>query len=84
MNNDRLFIDTSGGVVTVTLPATPTVGDNVRVMDLASSFATNNLTIGRNGEKIVGDTADLTVDTNDAAFQLIYTGATYGWKLAEV
>ena len=84
MNNDRLFVDTSGGVVTVTLPASPTVGDNVRIMDLASSFATNNLTIGRNGESIVGDAADLTVDTDDSAFQLIYTGSTYGWKLAEV
>jgi hypothetical protein len=32
----------------------------------------------------VGDAADLTVDTPDASFQLVYTGATYGWKLAEV
>jgi hypothetical protein len=84
LNNDRLFIDTSGGPITVTLPASPSVGDNVRVMDVASNFATNNLIIGRNGETIVGDAADLTVDNDDAAFQLIYTGATNGWKLAEV
>ena len=84
LNNDRIFVDTSGGVVTVTLPASPSAGDNVRIMDLASTFATNNLTVGRNGEKIVGDTADLTVDTNDASFQLVYTGSTYGWKLLEV
>ena len=84
MNNDRLFFDTSGGPIPVTLPASPSVGDNVRVMDVASNFATNNLIIGRNGETIVGDAADLTVDNDDAAFQLIYTGATNGWKLAEV
>jgi len=84
LNNDRLFIDTSGGAVTVTLPASPSAGDNVRIMDVASNLATNNLTIARNGEKLLGDTNDLTVDTDDAAFQLIYTGSTYGWKLAEV
>jgi hypothetical protein len=83
-NNDRLFINTSGGAVTITLPATPGVGDNVRFMDLAGTFATNNLTVARNGNKIFNQTEDLVVNNADAAFQLIYTGATYGWKLAEL
>jgi len=81
--NDRYFIDTSGGAVTMNLPAAPLTGDSVRVIDVASTFDTNNLTIGRNGLKINGDTADLTVSTEDAAIGLVYTGATYGWKLVE-
>ena len=84
LNNDRLLVDTSSGPITINLPASPNTGDNVRFMDVASNFATNALTVGRNGETVVGDAADLTVNTNDAAFQLIYTGATNGWKLAEV
>jgi hypothetical protein len=84
INNDRLFIDTSGGAVTITLPASPAVGDNVRFMDLAGTFATNNLTIARNGQEIFNTADNLVVTTNDAAFQLIYTGSTYGWKLAEL
>jgi hypothetical protein len=84
VSNDRLFIDTSSAAVTITLPASPTAGDNVRFMDLAGTFGTNNLTVARNGNKIYNQTQDLVINTNDAAFQLIYTGATYGWKLAEL
>jgi hypothetical protein len=46
--NDRYFIDTTAGQ-TVNLPASPLVGDQVRFLDLAGTFDTNNLTIGRNG-----------------------------------
>jgi hypothetical protein len=84
VNNDRLFVDTSGGAFTITLPATPAVGDNVRFMDLAGTFGTNNLTVARNGSNIFGVADNLVVTNNDAAFQLIYTGATHGWKLAEL
>ena len=79
--NDRYFVDTSGGAVTITLPASPQTGDQVSLLDLASTFDTNNLTVGRNSLKINGATADLVVDVEDSAIQLVYTGATYGWKL---
>jgi len=79
--NDRYFVDTSGGAKTITLPASPQTGDQVSLVDLAGTFDTNNLTIGRNSLKINGATADLVVDVEDAAIQLVYTGATYGWKL---
>jgi hypothetical protein len=82
--NDRYFVDTTGGAVTITLPASPQTGDQVRLLDLAGTFDTNNLTIGRNGNNIMGAAADLTVSTEDSALQLVYTGATYGWKLIEV
>jgi hypothetical protein len=53
-------------------------------MDLAGTFGTNNLTVARNGSNIFGLADNLVITNNDAAFQLIYTGATYGWKLAEL
>jgi hypothetical protein len=31
----------------------------------------------------MGQTADMTVAVEDAALQLVYTGATYGWKLMQ-
>ena len=83
VNNDRYFIDTSAGAITVILPGSPTAGDNVRFLDAGGALVTNNLTIEGNGNNIAGDSADFIVDNNDAAFQLIYTGAN-GWKLAEV
>ncbi len=79
--NDRYFVDTSGAARTITLPASPQTGDQVSLVDLAGTFDTNNLTIGRNSLKIMGQAADLTVDVEHAGIQLVYTGATYGWKL---
>ena len=83
LSGDKIFVDTSSAPVTITLPASPSTGDEVRFVDLASTFDTNNLTVGRNSLKINGATADLTVATEDAAFALVYSGATYGWKLTE-
>ena len=79
--NDRYFVDTSGAAKTITLPASPQVGDQVSLLDLAGTFDTNAMTVGRNSLKINGATADLVVNVEDAAIQLVYTGATYGWKL---
>ena len=80
---DKIFANTTGGPFTITLPASPTIGDEVRFVDLANHFDTNNLTVGRNSEKIDGATSDLTVATEGAAFALVYSGSTYGWKLLE-
>ena len=81
--NDRYFIDTTAGAQTVNLPASPQVGDQVSLLDLAGTFDTNNLTIGRNSLKIMGQSADMTIAVEDAAIQLVYTGSTYGWKLVQ-
>ena len=80
---DKIFVNTQSSAFTITLPASPTIGDEVRFVDLANSFDTNNLTVGRNSEKIDGATSDLTVATEGAAFALVYSGSTYGWKLLE-
>jgi hypothetical protein len=78
------FVDTSGGVVTLTLPTTAVLGDTIRVIDMSGTFDTNNLTVARNSHKIQRDAADLTVDTEGAAFDLVYSNATNGWLLFSV
>jgi hypothetical protein len=75
------FCNTTGGGFTLTLPSSPTIGDEVSFVDYAGTFDTNNLTIGRNSEKINGATADLTVATERAANTLVYTDGTQGWLL---
>ena len=77
------FVDTSGAPVTATLPASPTAGDTVRFVDLSAQFATNNLTVARNGKKIQGDASDMTVATERAGFTLVFSGDTQGWVLME-
>ena len=71
------------GTNTITLPASPLTGDQVSLLDLAGTFDTNNLTIARNGNNIMGSAADMTVAVEDAGVQLVYTGATHGWKLTQ-
>jgi hypothetical protein len=75
------FINTTSGAITMTLPSSPTIGDEIAFIDYAGTFDTNNLTVGRNSEKINGSAADLTVATERAANTLVYTDGTQGWLL---
>jgi hypothetical protein len=75
--NDGVQTDTSGGAFTVTLPATPAVGDQVFVIDTSSSWATTNLTVGRNGSTIEGSASDLICDISNVSVQLVYSGTTW-------
>ena len=77
---DRLFVDTTSSALTITLPSSPNVGDEVSFMDLAGTFGTNPLVIARNGQDIMNIAQDMTVDGANNAFSLVYTGSTYGWK----
>jgi hypothetical protein len=77
------FCDTTGGAFTATLPSSPTLGDEVTLVDYAGTFDTNNLTVGRNSENIQGTAADLTVSVERAGLTLVYSGATQGWLLKE-
>lgn len=77
------FVDTTSGAITVTLPASPSVGDYLQIKDYAGTFATNNLTIARNGENIQGVANDSLVQTNRAALKLVYADATKGWLYVE-
>src|SRR6056300_918726 len=77
------FINTTSAAHTVTLPASPTLGDEVSIIDYAGTFDTNSLTVGRNGNPIQGSAADLTVSTERAGFTLVYTDGTQGWLLKD-
>ena len=80
---DKLFIDVSGGTATVTLPASPVMGNEVRVIDATGNAATNNITINRNGNNINGAADNLVLDVNRAAIGLAYYNSTQGWVLIE-
>ena len=80
-SNVRLLVDTTAGAVTVTLPAAPTVGDYVEIIDAAGRFDTNNLTVGRNSLKIMSLDEDMTVSKINASFKLVYASAALGWRI---
>jgi hypothetical protein len=83
-NRQQAFCDTSGGAFTVTLPASPVKGDSVRIFDVADTFDSNNLTIDRNGNPIMGDAANMVVSTEGAAFELVFYDGTQGWRIITI
>ncbi|MEL0207668.1 MAG: hypothetical protein VW915_02125 [Gammaproteobacteria bacterium] len=79
-----VLANTNGAAFTLTLPASPSSGAEVSVIDQGYDFDTNALTIGRNGSNIANAAADLTVNTQGAGFTLVYSGdATTGWTYKE-
>ena len=83
VNGDQVLIDTSGSgigtAITINLPASPAVGNEVTFIDSGNNLASNNLTIGRNSSNILGSGSDLVVSANGSAFTLVYVNATRGW-----
>jgi hypothetical protein len=75
------FIDTTSGAITVTLPASPKIGDTITITDYASTFNTNNVTINPNGNKIEASTTNGVLSTNDQTHTLVFTDSTQGWKI---
>jgi hypothetical protein len=83
VNGDQILVNTSGSgigtAITINLPASPAIGNEVHFIDSGNNFASNNLTIGRNSSNILGAASNLVVNTNSAAFTLVYVNATRGW-----
>ncbi len=79
VSGEGYFVNTTSGAITVTLPASPSVGAIVSVADYAGTAGTNNITIGRNGSNIEGGTSNPIMLTNREAKTFIYADATQGW-----
>ena len=63
-NGKGYFLNTTSGVITINLPASPSAGDIVSMKDYARTWATNNVTVGRNSSNIDGTAGDATLSTN--------------------
>lgn len=76
---DSILADTSSGAFTINLPASPFLGARVQFADAKGTWATNNLTVGRNGSTIENLAEDLICDANNKMFTSVYNGVT--WKV---
>ena len=72
------FINSSGGAVTLTLPATAEIGDIVEAIIITAG---NTVTVARNSHKINGATADQTIDNDGDSIKLVYANVAEGWKV---
>ena len=82
VKGNAYIVDTSSAR-TLTLPATATLGDEIKIIDGTGQANTNNITINRNGHKIQGLTDNLVINVNRAAQGLVYYNAAQGWILSE-
>lgn len=64
--------------LTLTLPATPTAGDGIKVSNLSGVLT---CVIARNSEKIMGLAEDLTLDKTNTGFEMVYINSTVGWVI---
>ncbi len=76
----RYFV-TSASALTLTLPASPSLNDEIQILDASGNASTYNITVARNGNLINGNAGNLIIDNNGGWYTLLYTGATYGWKV---
>ena len=75
------FINT-GSAVTVTLPSSPSVGDQVIVIDATGNASSNNITLDRNGSKIKGGCINADLQTDRVGVRIVYSGSSQGWVTA--
>lgn len=80
----RYIVDTSTANLTITLPASGTLGDEVMIIDGTGNASTHAITVDKNGSKIQGANSNMTVTTDRAAFTLVYYNSTQGWILTNV
>ena len=78
--SDTVFVNTASGAYTITLPTSVTLGDNLKIIDLANNAETNNITVDPNGLNIDGASGNFIIDINNAGVEFIYTNNTYGWR----
>ena len=76
----RYFVDTTAAR-TLTLPANPSVGNEIVILDATGTAGTYNITVNSNSNKINGTIQNLTIDVDGAGASLIYTGSAYGWRV---
>ena len=77
----RYFV-TSASALTLTLPSSPSVNDQIDIFDASGNASTYNITVARNAKLINGNAGNLIIDVNGGWFTLVFTGNTYGWKVA--
>ena len=75
----QILANTTSTVITVTLPAAASSGDEVAIMDARGTWGSNNLTVDRNGLNINSAASNLTLSNNGQSITLVYVDATRGW-----
>jgi hypothetical protein len=75
-------VDTTSSGITVTLPASPSAGHTVQVLDVAATADSNFITLARNGNKINGSTTNVALGKERGVVSVVYSGSSQGWVVS--
>jgi hypothetical protein len=84
VSGEKAIIDTSTTPIIVSLPLSPVLGDEVRIVDGSGNASNNNITIYGNGSNIEASTSNVIIDVDRAAFGLVYYNTLNGWLFLEL
>lgn len=83
VNEDLVLVNTAGGPVTITLPASRPAGARkaITIVDVGGAAATNPVTVAPAGADVVNGNAGLTLDVNYGQLKVYDSGVsgTPGW-----
>ena len=78
--NQGIWINTTSNACTLTLPGSPSVGDQLIFSDFARTWGSNAVTLTLNGSKFQSNTSPAPVyDTSGETVHIVYSGSTQGW-----
>jgi hypothetical protein len=84
VNKDRILVvqpPAPEPAIELTLPAGPSIGDTIEIVDAAGTASIDNFLILNNGTKIQGLLENLTFNVDGGSIKLIYSNETYGWRI---
>ena len=73
------FVDATSSTITMTLPASPSIGDSIVVTDYKQQSQNNTITIARNSSNIEGSASNITISSAGESLSLVFSDATRGW-----
>ena len=82
-NYQGYLVSTASGARTMTLPSNPAAGSRVRIIDYDRNFETNNCTVARNGQNIMGVAENLVLDVNEINLELVFVSGR-GWWVTQL
>ena len=79
--NRGYWIDTTSTTCTITLPSSPSKGDQIILVDYARTWGTNKITIDSNGSNYQGqdDSYNVEYSTSGEVLNIVYSDGTKGW-----
>jgi hypothetical protein len=80
---DLVRCNSTAGIFSITLPASPTDGAIVAILDIGNTFGTNNVTVLPNTGKTIESDTSLILDITGTYVSFVYNLSATNWRLLE-